>query len=234
MPAGSKIITRLTDDAVRWVESLSRKLSEAPKTRWSEPTDPEYVAEQAGERLVNLSEQAPQMLDIYNDKALYQILQEAEAGESSLGLVSPETFRRAAAEIPMDDPYIRQLVGEKVQALSDLIESGIPLSDVPFLSVDNPIDRVAQTVGHEGRHRSRAFEALGEPDQLVRFIHRSWKQPVSDLPRDTQLYSEISGMQREGGGKSIGTLGELIKFLSIAPPVAAGALSQLPEEAEVE
>jgi len=39
-------------------------------------------------------------------------------------------------------------------------------------------------------------------------------------------------MQREGGGKPIGTLGELIKFLSIAPPV--GALSQLPEEAEVE
>ena len=231
MPAGSKIITRLTDDAVRWVESLSRKLGDTYTS--AIPTDPETIAGQMGEKLVNLSEQSPQMLDIYNDKALYQILQEAEAGESSLGLVSPETFRRAAAEIPMDDPYIRQLVAEKVQAFSDFIESGIPLpGEVPFLSVDNPIDRVAQTVGHEGRHRSRAFEALGEPDQLVRFIHRSRNQPLSDLPRDTQLYSEISGMQREGGGKPIGTLGELIKFLSIAPPV--GALSQLPEEAEVE
>src|SRR5210317_1735402 len=99
MPAGSKIITRLTDDAVRWVESLSRKLGDTYTS--AIPTDPETIAGQMGEKLVNLSEQSPQMLDIYNDKALYQILQETEAGESSLGLVSPETFRRAAAEIPM-------------------------------------------------------------------------------------------------------------------------------------
>lgn len=231
MAAGAKILASLSDDAVRWVESLSRKL----KTRVSEyspiPTDPETIAGNMGERLVNLNREAPQMLDIYEDRALYRVLEEANFGESDLGLVKPSTFRDAAARINTEDPYIRDMVDEKVRNLIDLRESGTGYDDIPFLSVDQKEKLVAHVVGHEGRHRSRALELLREPSQLVRFIRRGSESPLPDLPPQTKLYGQKLGPLEEGT-KPVGTLGELIKFLSVAPPAALGALSQLPEEAD--
>tara|TARA_R110000824_G_C15105388_1_gene666649 strand:- start:33 stop:743 length:711 start_codon:yes stop_codon:yes gene_type:complete len=234
MAAGAKILASLSDDAVRWIESLSRKLGDAYTN--TIPTDPEYLADEMGEKLVNLTREAPQMLDIYKDKGLYEVLREANFGESDLGLIKPSTFRESAAPINTNDPHIRDMVDEKVRKLIDLRESGTGYHTVPFLSVKEYGDGelISKVVGHEGRHRSRALESLGEPDQLVRFIRRS-SESLPDLPPQTKLYSEKVGSSLDEfvpEDKPVGTLSELIKFLSVMPPAALGALSQLPEEAD--
>ena len=125
MGAGSRILSELTDDAVRWVESLANKLSGKPEDYVRFPTTPENVAYETGEKLVNLDRLAPQMFDIYDDRALYYALQEAKEGSADVGLMNPDTFRRAAAEIPMTDPYIRDMVDQKVADLRDLRSAGI-------------------------------------------------------------------------------------------------------------
>jgi hypothetical protein len=228
MAAGVKILSAFTPEAVRWIESLSRKLGK--KYTSAIPTDPEYLAGEMGEKLINLNREAPQMLDIYGDEGLYRVLQEANLGESDLGLVKPSTFREAAAPIDTRDPWIRDMVNEKVRNLIDLRESGIGYDDVPFLNIDKD-GNLVRVVGHEGRHRSRALEAMGEPHQLVRF--RRSDAPLPDLPPQTKLHSQTDIWRGYFPPKPVGTLEELIKFLSVAPPAALGALSQLPEEADV-
>ena len=235
MGAASRILGELTDDAVRWVESLANKLSGKPGDAVRFPTTPENVAYETGEKLVNLNRLAPQMFDIYDDRALYYALKEAKDKENDLGLMRPKDFRRAAAEIPMGDPYIRDMVNENVQDLTDLLESGIAYSDIPYLGYDNFPAKSAQITAHEGRHRSRALEGVGEPYQLVRFIGPSSSPRLSQMKPDTQMLSEEVGFPEAGGKQPIGTLGELIKFLSIGGVAAPGVLSQLggQEDAQV-
>ena len=221
MAVGAKILSELSNDAVRWVQSLANKLSGTP----------ENVAYETGEKLVNLDRFAPQMFDIYDDRALYYALQEAQEGSADVGLINPDTFRRAAAEIPMTDPFIRAEVAQKVSDLRDLRSAGIRYSDVPYLAYDDPYPGIAQVTAHQGRHRSRALGAEGEPYQLVRFIPKGAYDPqygdglLSQMDPDTQLFSEVSTMSGDSAGENVGTLGDLIKFLSVAGVAAPGALS---------
>jgi hypothetical protein len=214
MGAASRILGELTDDAVRWVESLANKLSGKPEDYVRFPTTPENVAYETGEKLVNLYRLAPQMFDIYDDRALYYALKEAKEGSADVGLINPDTFRRAAAEIPMGDPYIRDMVDQKVADLRDLRQAGVRYSDVPYLGFDNFPANSAQITAHEGRHRSRALSAEGEPYQLVRFIGPSNSPRLSQMKPNTQMLSEEISFPEGGGKQPIGTLGELIKFLS--------------------
>jgi hypothetical protein len=227
MGAASKVLSELSDDAVRWVESLANKLSGKPEDYVRFPTTPENVAYETGEKLVNLDRLAPQMFDIYDDRALYYALREAKEGSADVGLINPDTFRRAAAEIPMTDPYIRDMVAQKVGDLRDLRQAGIRYSDVPYLGFDDPYPGIAQITAHEGRHRSRALSGEGEPHQLVRFIGPSTSPRISQMDPNTQLYSEVSTMSNDKSGESIGTLSDLVKFLSVAGVAAPGVLSQL-------
>lgn len=227
MGVGAKILSELSDDAVRWVESLANKISGKPGDSYRTPRTPEQAAAEMGDKLVNLNKDAPQMLDIYDDRALYYALMEAQDKGIDLGLINPDTFRQAAAEIPMTDPFIRDMVDQKVGDLRDLRSAGIRYSDVPYLSYNEPFPNIAQITAHEGRHRSRALSAEGEPSQLVRFIPARNEDLLSTMNPDTQLMSEVSTMSDDGGGKPIGTLGELIKFLSIGGVAAPGALSMI-------
>lgn len=227
MGAGAKILGELTDDAVRWVESLANKLSGKPTDSVRFPTTPEKVAAEMGQKLVNLEKFAPQMKDIYDDRSLYYALSEAQGKEIDLGLIEPDTFRKAAAEIPMSDPFIRDMVDQKVSDLRDLRSAGIRYSDVPYLGYNEPFPNIAQITAHEGRHRSRALGAEGEPTQLVRFIPARNEDLLSTMKPDTQLMSEVSSMSGDGGGQNVGTLGDLIKFLSVAGIAAPGALSTI-------
>jgi hypothetical protein len=227
MGVASKVLSELSDDAVRWVESLANKLSGKPEDYVRFPTTPENVAYETGEKLVNLDRLAPQMFDIYDDRALYYALQEAKEGSADVGLMNPDTFRRAAAEIPMGDPYIRDMVDQKVADLRDLRQAGIRYSDVPYLGYDDFPANSAQITAHEGRHRSRALSAEGEPYQLVRFIGPSSSPRLSQMKPNTQMLSEEISFPEGGGKQPIGTLGELIKFLSIGGVAAPGVLSQL-------
>ena len=61
MAAGAKILSALTDDAVRWVESLSRKLGDTTYGS-AMASDPETIAGQMGDKLVNLTREVPSRL----------------------------------------------------------------------------------------------------------------------------------------------------------------------------
>tara|TARA_X000001388_G_scaffold73794_1_gene65924 strand:- start:9275 stop:10027 length:753 start_codon:yes stop_codon:yes gene_type:complete len=243
MGIGAKILSELSDDAVRWVESLANKLSGKPTDYVRFPTTPEQAAAEMGQKLVNLEKLAPQMKDIYDDRALYYALSEANRGErimldqpfqTDLALMKPETFREAAAEInPTNDPYIRDMVAEKVENLRDLRRSGIRFSDVPFLGYKEPYPDIMQVIAHEGRHRSRALAGEGEPLQLVRMnpykdpYGEATATPVRQMSPETQVMSEVSTMQQEGGGKSVGALGQIMKILGLGGVAAPGVLSQV-------
>jgi len=233
MGIGAKILSELSDDAVRWVESLANKLSGKPTDIVRFPTSPEKVAGELGQKLVNLEKFAPQMKDIYDDRALYYGLLEASEGSADIGLMKPKTFGEAAAAInPRKDPYIQEKIDEKVLALRDLRSAGIRYSDVPYLTYSEPYPGIAQVISHEGRHRALALDAEGEPVQLVRVMPRRNEQLLSTMNPDTQLMSEVSTMQPEAGGKEVGTLGQLIKFLGLGSVAAPGVLSQLPSRDE--
>lgn len=212
MPAGAKIISQLSDDAVRWVESLSRKLG-PPESRWSSPTDPEYIADEMGPPLVGLDRHSPQMFEIYSDKGLMQATKEANLGETQLGLVAPSFFTRSAAELPIEDPLYREGIQKKINSLKDLRESGIGFWHVPFLSYKLPVDKnYVQIVGHEGRHRTRALEDIGEPEQLVRFIpYGQSNQVLSEMDPKTIVKQQITN--RDEPKKTAGALSDIIRFL---------------------
>ena len=101
----AKLIKELSPDAIRWAESVAAKLSGKPEDMVRFPTTPEQVIYATGEKLANLERLAPQMLDIYDDRALYNALDEAQEGRIDVGLMDPDTFRKAAAEIDTQDPY---------------------------------------------------------------------------------------------------------------------------------
>ena len=230
MAIGAKILSELSDDAVRWVESLANKLSGKPTDYVRFPTTPEQAAAEMGQKLVNLEKLAPQMKGIYDDRALFYALKEAQEKQADIGLIKPDTFRQAAAELPMYDPSIRDEVNKKISALSDLSQAGIRFSDVPYLGYDDPFPGIAQVTAHEGRHRSRALDAMNEPSQLVRFFGPSGSPRISQMDPSTELFSEVSSMSGDDAGKKVGSLGELVKFLGLGSAAAPGVLSQLPSE----
>ena len=232
MAAGAKILSALTDDAVRWVESLSRKLGDAYTS--AIPTDPETIAGQMGEKLVNLDREVPEALNLYEPRQLYNDLVKANEGFLDLTVMNPKTFREAAYNIPgIKSPTGRETYEDKMQGLRDYINSGQLLDTTPELANRNYLD-ASEFVMHDGRHRNRVFEELGANRSLVKVIPES--TAMHNFPAPDELLSKMDPSIELIGqeGNKIGTLGDLIKFLSVAPPAALGALSQLPEEAGVE
>ena len=232
MAAGAKILSALTDDAVRWVESLSRKLGDAYTS--AIPTDPETIAGNMGEKLVNLNREVPEALNLYEPRQLYNDLVKANEGFLDLTVMNPKTFREAAYNIPgMNDPMLRKAHEDRMQGIKDYITSGQLLDTTPELANRNYLD-ASEFVMHDGRHRNRVFEELGANRSLVKVIPES--TAMHNFPAPDELLSKMDPSIELIGqeGNKIGTLGDLIKFLSVAPPAALGALSQLPEEAGVE
>ena len=236
MAVTKKILSGLNDNASRWVQSLSRKLGEPEYTRPGKTDVAQQLTEEMGQKLINLDKEAPEMFRLYDDMELYYGLSEAEKGDIDIGLIKPDTFRRAAA--PMV-PYGGKVVGESaenIQKLQDLYRSGIAFDDLPFLTYrrlspmtySNPTsENIAKIVGHEGRHRSRALAKEGAPRQLVRFLPEARKEgllsKLGDQP--VQIYSQESpGVYNKQPSKRVGSLKDLVKFLTVP---AAGALSQI-------
>ena len=290
MGAFSKLISELTPDAIRWAQSVARKINEPvtepideavrrgdrggilkagsdAMTRLSvenqlsqnrmtpaeyeaalreimKRIDPDYkpvppfratdaqtadVIQQSGQKLVNLSQNYPQFFDMYQDMPFYSALKEAEAGTSDLAIMSPTTFRRTAAQLRTDDPFLRDMVDEKVAALKEAMQAGDQIDAIPLLEYENPVEGVAQVVMHDGRHRNRALEGLGESESIVRMIPKQTGPRLKEMDPSTGIYTEQSMLQVPGeGGKKLGTLDELIKFLMVPVATTTGALSALP------
>ena len=231
MAAGAKILSGLTDNAVRWVESLSRKLGDTYTSAVS--TDPETIAGQMGEKLVNVSREVPESFDLFEAKGLYNTMADANEGFLDLAVINPKTFREAAYDVPLSSNIRREKYEEKMQDIRDRINAGLLLGDYPELANRNYLD-ASEIVGHDGRHRERVFEELGMDKSLVKIVPE--ETMLHNYPAPDELLSKMSPSTELIGqeGNKIGTLGGLFKFLSVMPPAALGALSQLPEETGVE
>ena len=244
-----------------WFESLARKMQPNLIDRFNKPPkyaagkDPESLIEQAGEKAKSLEEKAPEFFDMIEAKDLYSGLKRAQSGETAMGLIKPDDFRKIAAPLPddikgtdMSDILTRQLIDsseKNVKEIEDLIRDKILLGDatgsgLPELGFNIPANKIFQTTFHEGRHRNRALKNLGYDKSLVEMYPTTssgdvvtYKPDVRefiDAPKDTQIYSQGSFGGSTTENKNVGTLGDLIKFLSVGGIATKGALSQLPEE----
>ena len=206
-----RILAELGDTAFRWVASLANKLDK--------PAD--ELAERMGEKLINLEKEFPQAFSLYEPTAILESLEQANKGQADLAIIEPETFRKIAAQIDTDNPEIAKQMQRTVDQYAAEIESGIPLNNpednVPFLEYNVPQENVAQFVGHDGRHRNRAMEALGALQSLVKVTpYFRGQQVLSKTGKASDVYTETSPMQMEGkGGKKVGSSKDLFKFLSM-------------------
>ena len=219
-----KILAELGDEAFRWVASLASKLDK--------PAD--ELAERMGSKLTNLEKEFPEAFSLYEPTALLEGLEQANRGEIDLAIIDPETFRKIAAQIDTDNPEIAKQMQRTVDQYAAEIQSGIPLNNpednIPFLEYTVPQDNVAQFVGHDGRHRNRAMEALGALQSLVKVTpYFRGQQVLSKTGKASDVYTETSPMQLEGeGGKKVGSSKDLFKFLSMfgALPFISGGESE--------
>jgi hypothetical protein len=227
-------------------------------TKYAAGKDPESLIEQAGEKAKSLEEKAPEFFDMIEAKDLYSGLKRAQSGETAMGLINPSDFRKIAAPLPDDAPAgaverrfgyneSMDLVNKNVEKIEDLIRDKILLGDamgsgVPELGLENIDNKLLQARFHEGRHRNRALKNLGYDKSLVELLPSTYAGDVVtykpdveqflNLKKDTPIYSEMrdSALTTYKEPENVGTLGDLIKFLSVSGIATKGALSQLPEE----
>ena len=157
---------------------------------------------------------------MYSPEALFEVLREAQKGDSDLAIMDPEIFKKLAATIDINNPITADMVRETVDEYIDDIRFNVPfrntMGNIPYLHYKMPTDRIAQVIAHDGRHRNRA---LGELDleSLVRIapFFDSKTPSLSKIGKPVDLYSEVSPMQKGGeGGKKIGSSKDLLKILS--------------------
>ena len=206
-----KILAELGDAAFRWVASLAIKLDK--------PAD--ELAERMGSKLVNLEKEFPDAFKLFEPTALLESLEQANKGQADLAIINPETFRKIAAQIDTADPDVAKEMQRTVDKyVSDIVNDrplNNPEHNIPFLEYISPQDNFAQFVGHDGRHRNRAMEALGALQSLVKVTpYFRGQQVMSKTGKPSEVYTEISPMQLEGeGGKKVGSSKDLFKFLSM-------------------
>ena len=216
-----KILAELGDTAFRWVASLADKLGR--------PAD--EVAEEMGTKLSNLEVEMPEAFTLFEKNELYSILKDSNRGDSDVAIIDPTDFRKIAAQIRTEDPYIAEQVDKTVGKYMEDVQQGTAIGQVPLLEFETPYtDDIAQFVMHDGRHRNRAKEALGALRNLVRVIPKKGAKLASELPESAKAYTEQSSLQIPGkGGKEVGKMSDIFKYLSILG-VPLGTLGGLPDE----
>ena len=220
MGAFKRIADEATQGVVDWLRSLKRK--------GNVYMSPEEMYEEVGEKAEKLMTEAPQMFQYYEPMPVFQALREASEGSSDLVLMPPPNFRELAQRIPDEMPDIRRQVLDKQYQYEDMYRDGTAFDDIPFLSFYDPDFQAVSTpgvriAGHEGRHRTRALEGLGDPVQLVRMIPESDRvRLLRDIDPETKVYSEKFYSEKTDDEKPIGALGQLMRLLGIgAAPTAA-------------
>lgn len=126
-----------------------------------------------------------------------------------MAVMPPSSFLNLAHPMNMD-PYDF----EKFKNLQEVIKSGTPFNDVPFLEYDNPsyhgLSDQPNTVmigNHEGRHRSFALSQLGINQVPVRM----YDMTVPDL----KLQPDTSVMAQYSPHPTIGSIDQLMKLFSV-------------------
>jgi|TARA_R110002012_G_scaffold169620_1_gene333627 hypothetical protein len=241
---GKKILDELGDTAIRWLESVGKKVE---KQKFA-PLPIEKMAEELGQNIVGLEAKAPEFFNIFEALNLYKNLSSGD-----LILTKPDTFRDLAAKLPddLDEIYGPQMMDEsykKIEDLADQIKSGIQLRYIPYLEYESLFPNIFQIAGHQGRHRNRALKKAGYNKSLVNFAPKtqedrellklSQKQPLKielGLPiirQDPKIFDEMADLMWDknkirSDNKEIGTLGELMEIVNVPSYKQFGALRNL-------
>jgi hypothetical protein len=214
MSSLSRAMVGLTDDTVRWLQSLSRKY-----TNNYEPRSSQELAEDAATKIYNLQQESPETFNQIDAIKLYEALRQAEAGDLDIGLMDPAKFLEATPDI--NEAYSPEILRKKRQELEDIYGDGINWNTSPYLKYKVNPDGSIQILGHEGRNRNSFVQSLGFPEQFVEFIPGKGYPPqplLRDLPPDTLIRNEETE-------KRMGVLGDVIKLLSVvgvAPLLTSG------------
>ena len=143
-------------------------------------------------RVQRAADEIPNLEKRYTEGAL----RDAFLGDNAKAVVTmpPGKFEKYAEPLPFSTEEQRQ---KYIQYLSTL--KGF--EDVPFLEINKaPKSNKTTISGHEGRHRSRALEALGDEQSLVRIMPRAaLREP---LPRRSQE-EYIEALRKEIGERPL-------------------------------
>ena len=110
---------------------------------------------------------------LYNEQSLgYAMRFLRDAPEIGVDM-EPEAFLKFARELQNPNP-------ESLKSIRDAIKLQKPLDDIPFLNIARrPGERIADVVGHEGRHRAIVHRDLGHKTFPVRFRAARFEIPTS-------------------------------------------------------
>ena len=227
---GRLILDELGDTAIRWLESIGKKVEKEGFV--AQPV--EKMAEDLGQNIIGLETKAPEFFNIFEAFNLYKTLSSGD-----LILTKPDTFRDLAAKLPDDlDPvYGPQIMDEsykKIEDLADQIKSGIQLREIPYLQYQTPFPNIFQITGHQGRHRNRALQQAGYDQSLVNLTPKTKGDRVElGMPiirQDPKVFDELmydAYFRKKSGGKEIGSLGELMEIVNIPSYKQFGALRDI-------
>ncbi len=133
-------------------------------------------------RAERIGDEAPYAAERIDAETLRSVISRGD-NANTLAIIKPEDFRYLAA--PLNEDYLTSPLTSKLEApagmgTSDYIRhlGGVAreqgFRDVPFLSYGEHLGTSQLGVsGHEGRHRMRALEGLGDEKALVRLIPRA-------------------------------------------------------------
>ena len=126
MSSLSRAMVGLTDDTIRWLQSLSRKY----KNNY-EPRSSQELAEDAATKIYNLQQESPETFNQIDAIKLYEALRQAEAGDLDVGLMDPAKFLKATPDI--NEAYSPEILRKKRQELEDIYGDGINWNTSPYL-----------------------------------------------------------------------------------------------------
>jgi len=132
--------------------------------------------------------------ELFRQSALDMARGQGPASRELLTQMSPDDFLALARDF--GDYRGSSATGpnrEKLANVMNVIESGTPLSSVPFLDITDPRSKFypeGRVVGHEGRHRATALRNLGYETMPVRLMAHDvrWgRQSELNRPTDDDI-----------------------------------------------
>lgn len=182
---------KATGGTIKKIAGAAEKAAKKSQYKRIEPEVRKREGEYGVQRLERIFDEAPYAAGRFEDQALLSALAGGD-NANTLALMSPSDFRYLAA--PLDKEYMSgtttkgdlydlppMLTSEYIDYLAR-VGKGKGFEDIPFLNfAEQKGTRNLGVTGHEGRHRMRAMEQLGDEKSLVRMIPRASVR--EDLPR---------------------------------------------------
>jgi hypothetical protein len=140
----------------------------------------ERGGERQAKRLQRAADEIPGLEDQYQSNALIRAFL-GRKGYPYQGVMTMKSGDFENFARPLNLP-LGQYSKENIENLRNVLAQGGSFDDVPFLMMDRK-DNIPFITGHEGRHRTRALQASGQPKTLVEVYPHSGLEMGADYRR---------------------------------------------------